>query len=87
MDDETDGHVDNLACFIKPGAVMALISTTPEDENYDVLQDNLLRLNMPKMHVKEVLKLLLSNNLKPDGKKMNAWLSLILIFICRTKES
>ena len=33
MDDETDGHVDNLACFIKPGAVMALISSDQEDEN------------------------------------------------------
>ena len=48
MDDETDGHVDNLACFIKPGAVMALISSDPEDENYDVLQDNLLRLKHAK---------------------------------------
>ena len=58
MDDETDGHVDNLACFIKPGAVMALISSDPEDENYDVLQDNLLRLKHVKMHVREVLKFL-----------------------------
>ena len=48
MDDETDGHVDNLACFIKPGAVMALISSDPEDENYEVLQDNLLRLKHAK---------------------------------------
>ena len=48
MDDETDGHVDNLACFIKPGAVMALISSDPEDENYDVLQDNLFRLKHAK---------------------------------------
>ena len=48
MDDETDGHVDNLACFIKPRAVMALISSDPEDENYDVLQDNLLRLKHAK---------------------------------------
>jgi agmatine deiminase len=48
MDDETDGHVDNLACFIKPGAVMALICNDPEDENYEVLQDNLLRLKHAK---------------------------------------
>jgi len=48
MDDETDGHVDNLACFIKPGAVLALISNDPDDENYEVLQDNLLRLKYAK---------------------------------------
>ena len=43
-DDETDGHVDNLACFVRPGAVLALSSDDPEDGNYEVLQDNLARL-------------------------------------------
>jgi agmatine deiminase len=44
QDDDTDGHVDNLACFVRPGVVMALTSSDPHDENYDVLQDNLARL-------------------------------------------
>lgn len=48
MDDETDGHVDNLTCFIKPGAVLTLITNDPDDENYEVLQDNLLRLKYAK---------------------------------------
>ena len=48
MDDETDGHVDNLACFIRPGAVLALVSNDPEDENYEVLKDNLGRLKHAK---------------------------------------
>ena len=48
MDDETDGHVDNLACFIRPGAVLALVSSDPEDENYEVLKDNLGRLKHAK---------------------------------------
>ena len=51
MDDQTDGHVDNLACFIRAGAVLALVSSDPEDENYEVLKDNLSRLK----HAKDAL--------------------------------
>ena len=39
--DETDGHIDGLACFIRPGVVMA---TTTQDKNhadYEVLNTNL----------------------------------------------
>jgi len=44
VDDETDGHVDNLACFVAPGVVLALTSSDPEDANYKALADNLERL-------------------------------------------
>jgi agmatine deiminase len=44
LDDDTDGHVDNLACFVRPGTVMALTCNDPEDDNYSALQDNLARL-------------------------------------------
>ncbi len=47
-DDETDGHIDNLACFVRPGAVLALTSDDPEDGNHEVLQDNLARLRAAK---------------------------------------
>ena len=47
-EDETDGHVDNLACFVRPGAVLALISDDPEDGNYAALRDNLARLRAAK---------------------------------------
>ena len=43
-DDMTDGHVDNLACFVRPGVVLALATDDPEDANYPALQDNLKRL-------------------------------------------
>ncbi len=43
-DDETDGHVDNLACFVRPGVVLALASDDRDDGNYAVLQDNLATL-------------------------------------------
>lgn len=43
-DDDTDGHVDNLACFAKPGAVLALACNDPADANHGALKDNLARL-------------------------------------------
>lgn len=43
-DDETDGHVDNLATFVKPGVVLALTAKNEKDGNYEALQDNLERL-------------------------------------------
>lgn len=43
-DDDTDGHVDNVACFAAPGVVLALIAEDPTDGNFAVLEDNLARL-------------------------------------------
>jgi agmatine deiminase len=43
-DDDTDGHVDNLACFAKPGVALALSSADADDANYPVLKDNIARL-------------------------------------------
>jgi len=42
--DGTDGHVDNLACFVSPGVVLALTTQDTKDANYAVLRDNLARL-------------------------------------------
>jgi agmatine deiminase len=42
--DPSGGHVDNVACFIRPGVVMALTSRDTEDANFAGLQDNLARL-------------------------------------------
>jgi len=39
--DETDGHVDNIACFAAPGKVLFQICDDPEDENYAITQENL----------------------------------------------
>jgi agmatine deiminase len=39
--DETDGHIDEIACFIAPGKVMCLITEDKEDINYAVLHENL----------------------------------------------
>jgi agmatine deiminase len=42
--DETRGHVDEIACFVKPGMVMLQVTSDPEDPNYLSQQDNLARL-------------------------------------------
>jgi len=42
--DETDGHVDNIACFVRPGVVMAVTCDDPADANHAILKDNLARL-------------------------------------------
>jgi agmatine deiminase len=43
-DDETDGHVDNVACFVAPGRVLVLDTGDPEDGNYRALKENIRRL-------------------------------------------
>ena len=39
--DDTDGHVDNLACFVRPGVVVALGEADPGDSHYHAIQENI----------------------------------------------
>lgn len=39
--DETDGHVDNTACFARPGVVLLQTCSDPRDPNYEITQENL----------------------------------------------
>lgn len=41
LGDETDGHIDEIACFIAPGKVLTLITHDKEDANYQTLHENL----------------------------------------------
>ncbi len=45
VDDDTDGHIDELACFTRPGQILALTSSDADDANYPILQKNLQILN------------------------------------------
>lgn len=40
-DDDTDGHVDEIACFVAPGVALALVGTDRDDVDYMPLQNNL----------------------------------------------
>jgi len=42
--DHTDGHVDDITCFVRPGVVMTATCADPADFNHRVLEDNLRRL-------------------------------------------
>jgi agmatine deiminase len=44
LDDETDGHVDNLACFARPGVVLLTWSEDPADPQHAISRDALARL-------------------------------------------
>jgi agmatine deiminase len=42
--DETNGHIDNLACFIRPGLVALTWTDDPSDPQYEISQDAYRRL-------------------------------------------
>lgn len=39
--DETDGHIDNVACFARPGLVLATSCPDEGDPNYEILKANI----------------------------------------------
>ncbi len=44
FNDETDGHIDNLACFVRPGEVALLWTDNARDPQFAASQDALARL-------------------------------------------
>jgi agmatine deiminase len=42
--DDTHGHVDDLARFVNPTAVVTVVEDDPAEQNYEPLQENLARL-------------------------------------------
>ena len=42
--DDTDGHVDDLARFVSENTIVTIVEQDPTDENYEILHDNLKRL-------------------------------------------
>jgi agmatine deiminase len=44
FNDETDGHVDNLACFARPGVVLLAYATDKSDPQHAISRDALERL-------------------------------------------
>jgi agmatine deiminase len=44
--DETDGHVDNIACFARPGVVLLTWSDDPADPQHEISRDASARLEL-----------------------------------------
>jgi agmatine deiminase len=42
--DDTDGHIDDIARFVATDVIVCAVEEDPEDANYELLQDNLERL-------------------------------------------
>ncbi|MBX6320920.1 MAG: agmatine deiminase family protein [Rhodospirillaceae bacterium] len=82
-DDDTDGHVDNLACFVRPGVVMALTTSDTTDDNYAALADNLARLRAATDAAGRSLEIIEVEQPRPrlgrDGRRMT--MSYINFFI------
>ncbi|HAP36904.1 MAG TPA: agmatine deiminase [Bacteroidetes bacterium] len=39
--DDTDGHIDDLSRFVNPTTIVTCVEEDPQDENYEILQENL----------------------------------------------
>jgi agmatine deiminase len=46
FDDETDGHIDNLACFVRPGVVLLTWTDDESDPQWEISRDALRRLEV-----------------------------------------
>lgn len=47
--DDTDGHIDDLTRFVNENTVVTVVEEDPEDENYQLLQENLKILKNLKL--------------------------------------
>lgn len=71
----TDGHVDGLACFVRPGVVMITSTKDPSDANYPALTDNLNRLRSAtdaKDRPIEIIEMPLPNRREFEGQHICA---------------
>ena len=73
--DETDGHVDNVACFAAPGVVLAASCPEESDSNYEILRANIEILRAcTDAHGRtlEVLTLDQPTRMEEDGKRLSS---------------
>ena len=70
--DDTDGHIDNLARFIAPRAVLAVTESDPASPNHAPMRENLRRLRemRPGGRTLEVLELPLPRPIRLAGRDL-----------------
>ncbi|MDQ0256997.1 agmatine deiminase [Evansella vedderi] len=71
--DETDGHVDNVACFAAPGKIVMQVCDDPEDENYQITKENLEILNNAtdaKGREFEIISIVQPPKVEHEGKRL-----------------
>lgn len=47
--DDTDGHIDDTVRFVNEDTVITVVEENPNDENYDLLQENLADLKKMRL--------------------------------------
>ncbi len=67
--DDTDGHIDNLARFVAKETIVAAVEKDPSSRNYSALQENLERLKSMNF---EVVELPLPEAITFDGVNLPA---------------
>jgi len=70
--DDTDGHIDNLARFIAPRTILAVSEADKASPNYAPLQENLRRLRemRPRGQRLDVLELPLPKPIRLAGREL-----------------
>lgn len=56
--DDTDGHIDDLVRFVDSHTVLTVLEENPEDENYEILQENLRLLQSMRLLDGKALKII-----------------------------
>ena len=76
--DETDGHVDNVACFVAPGRAMACVAADGDHPDRHRLAENLARLKASRDaggRTLEVLELPLPAEVAAEGRAVPSYLN------------
>jgi agmatine deiminase len=73
--DDTHGHVDDIARFVGPETIVAMIEPNAQDENYSALQENLGRLKAartPNGERFDVIEIPMPRPVVFDGRRLPA---------------
>ncbi|BAV07847.1 agmatine deiminase [Filimonas lacunae] len=73
--DDTDGHIDDTIRFVNEDTVLTVVEDKKEDENYELLQQNLVALNsMRLLNGKQlnIIELPMPDAVEYDGQRLPA---------------